>query len=233
EVLPAGRRARVRGLQVHGRAEESVDAGSRAAVNLAGVDVDALGRGDVLAHPGTLRPTSMLDAEVSLLAGERPLADQTRVRVHVASAEALARVRVLGGGRIEPGGTGLAQLRLERPVVAGRGDRLVLRSYSPAQTIGGARVLDPLPGKRRVSASPGALHLAAAAGDDGRRAALLMLAEAGPQGIDAPTLAFRVTVPPDRIAGMLADEPEVVSLGGEPAAFLSREAMTGLASSVL
>src|SRR5262249_7633297 len=77
EVLPAGRRARVRGLQVHGRAEESVEAGSRAAVNLAGVDVDALGRGDVLAHPGTLRPTSMLDAEVSLLAGERPLADQT------------------------------------------------------------------------------------------------------------------------------------------------------------
>jgi selenocysteine-specific elongation factor len=233
EVLPAGRRARVRGLQVHGRTVEAVGAGSRAAVNLAGLEVEALARGDVLAHPGTLRATSMLDVELSLLAGERPLADQTRVRVHVASAEALGRVRVLGGGKIEPGASGLAQLRLERPATAGRGDRLVLRSYSPSLTIGGARVLDPLPPKRRVGLRPVTLQLSAAAGDDVRRAAVLMLAEAGTAGIEAPALAARVTVPVSRLRSALEAEDEVVSLAGDPPAFLSREAMTALSSAVL
>ncbi|HKC13729.1 MAG TPA: selenocysteine-specific translation elongation factor, partial [Vicinamibacteria bacterium] len=149
EILPSGRRARVRGVQIHGESVETAAAGNRTAVNLAGLEVEDLARGDVLARPGTLRPTRMLDAELTLLPGEKALADQSRVRVHVASAEALGRVRLLGGGRVEPGHTALVQLRLERPVAAGRGDRLIIRSYSPAATIGGARVLDSLPPARR------------------------------------------------------------------------------------
>ena len=95
EALPSGRRARVRGLQVHGETVERAAAGTRTAVNLAG-EVEGLARGEVLARPGTLRATSMIDAEVSLLPGARPLADGARVRVHAASAEVLARVRLLG-----------------------------------------------------------------------------------------------------------------------------------------
>jgi len=142
EALPSGRRARVRGLQVHGETVERAAAGTRTAVNLAG-DVEGLARGEVLARPGTLRATSMIDALVSLLPGARPLADGARVRVHAASAEVLARVRLLGAESLEPGKSALAQLRLESPAVAGRGDRLVLRSYSPADTIAGALVVDP------------------------------------------------------------------------------------------
>ena len=93
----------------------------------------------------------MLDVELSLLPDAKPLADGARVRVHAASAEGLARVRLLEQGPLAPGGSALAQLRLEAPLVAGRGDRLVIRSYSPAATIGGAVVVDALPPRRRVA----------------------------------------------------------------------------------
>src|SRR5262245_4290203 len=96
ELLPSERRARVRGLQVHGAAVERVEAGNRAAVNLSGVDVNDVERGHVLARPGTLRATSMVDVELALLPSARPLADHARVRVHAASAEVLARVRLPG-----------------------------------------------------------------------------------------------------------------------------------------
>jgi selenocysteine-specific elongation factor len=99
EVLPSGRRGRVRGLHVHGEARDGIEAGSRAAVNLAGLDVADVQRGDVLARPGTLRPTSMIDVALSLLPGERALRHGARVRVHLASAEALARVHLAGGAR--------------------------------------------------------------------------------------------------------------------------------------
>jgi selenocysteine-specific elongation factor len=182
EALPSGRRARVRGLQVHGEAVERAAAGTRTAVNLAG-EVEGLARGEVLARPGTLRATSMIDAQVSLLPGARPLADGARVRVHAASAEVLARVRLLGPESLEPGRSALAQLRLESPAVVGRGDRLVLRSYSPADTIAGAVVVDPLPPRRRAADLPAVERLRDAAAL--LAAAEAMVAEAAESGIDA------------------------------------------------
>ncbi|HSB62321.1 MAG TPA: selenocysteine-specific translation elongation factor, partial [Vicinamibacteria bacterium] len=197
EVLPAGRRARVRGLQVHGSSVDRAEAGTRTAVNLAGLDVSDLVRGDVLARPETLRPTAMLDVELALLRGERALVDGARVRVHLASAEVLARVRLLGERRLEPGRAGFAQLRLERPAVAGRGDRVVLRAYSPATTIGGALVLDPLPPKRRASDRPRLERLREAR--EPAAAAAALVAEAGPAGLDAPALVSRLGLPIERL----------------------------------
>ncbi|PYQ38349.1 MAG: selenocysteine-specific translation elongation factor, partial [Acidobacteria bacterium] len=193
EVPPGGRRARVRGLQVHGAPAERVEAGHRTAVNLSGLEVHEIARGDVVTQPGTLRATSIVEAELTLLPGQRALKDQARLRVHIASAEVLARVRVLDGAAVAAGATARVQLRLESPAVAGRGDRLVLRSYSPAVTIGGAVVADPLAGKRRrgsVSSIPGAADAA-----DAAQAAVRMVEEAGTAGLDAATLAARVTVP--------------------------------------
>jgi selenocysteine-specific elongation factor len=226
EVLPAGRLARVRGLQVHGASVDRALAGSRAAANLAGLEVSDLSRGDVLARPGTLRPTSMIDVELTLLAGERPLEDGARVRVHLASAEVLARVRLLGDRRVEPGGSGLAQLRLERAAVAGRGDRVVLRAYSPTATIGGALVLDPLPPKRRGSDR---VRLEGLRGAPPAAAAALFVAEAGPSGIDAPGLAARLTLPLASLGEALAGEPSLAALGQEPVRWLSRGALDRIA----
>jgi len=231
EILPSGRRARVRGLQIHGEGVETAAAGNRTAVNLAGLEVEDLARGDVLTRPGTLRPTRMLDAELTLLPGEKALADQSRVRVHVASAEALGRVRVLGGGRAEPGRTALVQLRLERPVAAGRGDRLIIRSYSPAVTIGGAQVLDSLPpARRRGGVAP--LERLAAAGSPSE-AAVRMIGEADTAGIDAPTLAARLTVAAGALGAELSGREDVIALGQDPISFLSRAAMETLSRATL
>jgi selenocysteine-specific elongation factor len=227
EVLPSGKRTRARGLQVHGEAVPRAVAGTRVAMNVAGLEVEEVARGDVMVRPGSLLPTSMIDAELTLLAGERPLEDQTRVRVHLASAEVLARVRTLEGGTIEPGGTGLAQLRLERPAAAGRGDRLILRSYSPAVTIGGGRVLDPLPPKRRRS-DRAVARLRAIGGPDVARAAVAVVEEAGVAGIAAARLAARMAVRLPLLLERLAARPDVALLGKAPGGFIARTALDEL-----
>ncbi len=143
-ILPEGINSRVRQIQVFGRKLESVQAGNRVAVNLVGVDIDDFSRGSAIVPPGYLDATKAIDASVSMLAdAPRSLTNRLRVRVHLGTAEAIGRVMVIGAQEIEPGAKGMAQIRLERPVVAARGDRFVLRSYSPMHLLGGGVVLEP------------------------------------------------------------------------------------------
>jgi len=143
---------RVRGLQVHGAKVRQAVAGQRTAVNLSGVETAALHRGMVLAPPHRFRPTQVVDAHVQTLDEiARPLRSRQRVRVHIGAAEILARIRVLEpAGVIAPGQTGLAQLRLESPIVGVLGDRFIIRSYSPQRTIGGGMLLDGFATKHRA-----------------------------------------------------------------------------------
>jgi len=231
EILPSGRRARVRGLQVHGESREHAVAGTRTAVNLAGIETEELARGDVLARPGTLARTSMLDVELRLLPESKPLRDGARVRVHVASAEALARVRLLEPGPAAPGRAALAQLRLESPVAAGRGDRIVVRSYSPAATIGGAAVLDPLPPRRRARDRPDVERLQAATGP--AEAALALVSVAGAAGIEEGRLAARLTLPVAQARAAVASRAELVALGQEPAVIVAARALDELAAAAV
>ena len=157
EVLPGGRAQRVRGLQRQGADTDRVGAGDRAAVNLPGVEKGQIERGDVLAAPDSFEPTSMLDVRLRLLpSAPRALEQRTRVRLHLGTAEVMARVFLLEGQRLEAGGSALAQLRLESPSTAVWGDRFVIRRYSPALTIGGGTVLDPHPAKHRPSTAAAA-----------------------------------------------------------------------------
>ncbi|MBT7595638.1 MAG: selenocysteine-specific translation elongation factor [Gemmatimonadetes bacterium] len=160
EQLPAGRRLRVRGLQSHGEDVDTVAAGARVAINLAGVDADQIERGDVLTVPGSLQATSMLDVDLRLLASApKALEQRTRVRVHIGTVEALGRVVLLREPTLAAGERTVAQIRLERPVAAAHGDRFVVRRYSPAVTIGGGVVLDPAPAKHREGESDAAVAL--------------------------------------------------------------------------
>ncbi len=224
EILPLGRRARVRGLHVHGTPVPRAASGHRTAVNLAGVEVEEIARGHVLTRPETLRPSAVLDVRVSLLAEARPLQDQDRVRVHAASAEALGRVRLLGPRELLPGREELAQLRLERPVVAVRGDRLVLRSYSPAATIGGALVLDSQPPKRRAADRAGLERLAAAR--DAAEAAVRLVEQAGERGVEGSLLGARLGLTTEALRACLAGQPDIVAVD---AAWISAEALRVLA----
>jgi len=141
-LLPAGRPVRVRGVQVHDRPRERAAAGQRVAVNLVGVAVAEVRRGDVLAaEDPDLRPTYLIDAELTLL--EREPEPGERVQVHHGTREAPARLAWLGGD--------FWQLRLERPLIAIAGDRLVIRQIAPPATLGGGRVLDAHPRKHGPS----------------------------------------------------------------------------------
>jgi selenocysteine-specific elongation factor len=133
ELLPDGERVRVRGVQVHDEPVERADAGQRVAVNLAGVERRAVTRGDVLAAPGAIVPTTVLDTALTLRDADHGM----RVHVHHGTREAPARLASFGDG--------LWQLRLERPVLARAGDRVVVRSVAPPDTLGGGVVLDPRP----------------------------------------------------------------------------------------
>jgi len=151
DLLPKGISVRVRGAQVHGKAVEKARAGQRTAVNLAGVDVEQLERGMVLTEPKTLHPTQIMDARIDVLANaSRGVRSRSRIRLHIGATEVLGRVRVLDQpAEISPGHSALAQLRLEVPIVAVHNDRFIIRSYSPAETIAGGVVLDPLASKHR------------------------------------------------------------------------------------
>ncbi|HKR12754.1 MAG TPA: selenocysteine-specific translation elongation factor [Pyrinomonadaceae bacterium] len=151
ELLPPTIKVRVRGLQVHGQSVTQAHAGQRTAVNLAGVETAQVERGMVLAPPARLRPTQILDVWIDVLPNApRGVRSRSRVRVHVGAMEVLGRIRVLDEpAEIAPGASGLAQLRLEAPVVVVHGDRFILRSYSPAQTIAGGIIVDPFAAKHR------------------------------------------------------------------------------------
>jgi selenocysteine-specific elongation factor len=141
-VLPRGLEARVRSVQVHDQPVERAAAGQRVALNLAGVGWRELGRGDVVVAPGSeLAGHYLLDARLALGA---PVERGTRVQVHHGTREAPARVFPLGEG--------FAQLRLEAPLVAARGDRLIVRQIAPPDTLGGGVVVDAAPRKHQASA---------------------------------------------------------------------------------
>ncbi|OLD03755.1 MAG: selenocysteine-specific translation elongation factor, partial [Gemmatimonadetes bacterium 13_1_40CM_3_69_22] len=143
-LLPLEREARVRSIEVHGQTAERAGPGRRTALALVGVDKSELARGHVAVTGAGWRATTMLDAAVELLpTAHKAIASRTRLRVHLGTAEVLARVVQVRS--IAPGEQGLARLMLETPLVARGGDRFVLRSFSPVTTIGGGVVLDPFP----------------------------------------------------------------------------------------
>jgi selenocysteine-specific elongation factor len=147
-IEPSGKRARIRAVEVHGRSRRRADAGERVALNLAGLERAEIARGDVVTGAtATIEPTYLLDCSIELTDDARPLRRGARLQLHHGTRETPARVAPLSGDTIAPGAPQYTQLRLERPVVAVAGDRIILRQIAPPATIGGGVVLDPHPRK--------------------------------------------------------------------------------------
>ncbi|MSR84389.1 MAG: selenocysteine-specific translation elongation factor [Candidatus Latescibacteria bacterium] len=222
EQAPAGRSLRVRGLQQHGREVAQVQAGDRAALNLPGVEAKEIIRGDALVAPQYFRPTQLLDVRLRLSPScPKALETRNRVRLHLGTAEVMARVVLLEGQALEPGSSALAQLRLEAPLVAVWGDRFVVRRYSPPLTIGGGRILDPQPIKHRRNETSLREHLEALEQEDPQAVAEAMLRRA-PEGV-RPCLALAGELGLGlealaRVLDGLGDRIVRVQLGGQPAA---------------
>lgn len=201
-VEPGGRKVKVRGIQVHGRAATAAVAGQRTAINLGGVDLSDVSRGETLMAPDTLSVTRRVDAEIDLLASAKTLKHGARVRLHNGTAEVLGRVSMAGGAvEIAPGSSALARLRLEAPAVLTRGDRFIIRAYSPPITIGGGVVLDAAPARPGIRSAEGLASLERLkSAADGSEAWLAMIDAAGLAGIARTSLVSRAGVAPSRLA---------------------------------
>jgi selenocysteine-specific elongation factor len=198
-VLPGTQEARVRSLQLHGQEVTEAGAGSRVAVGLSGSKVShqELFRGQNLVEDVGWEVSSMLTCRLSVLSDTGwELEQGQRVRVHLGTAEVLARVALFQGDRLLGGDEGWAQLRLEEPVLARVRDHLVLRSYSPVTTLGGGRVAEVLPRKRR-SLVPGEEEILRARLDGSPRVAVAALLEmVGWTGASVSSLPHRTGLPP-------------------------------------
>ena len=217
-VSPQGVLARVRGIHAQQQAADSARAGQRCALNLTGTDLRRtdIERGQWLVAPAVHAPTDRLDTRITVLAdAARPLAHYTPVQVHIGAAAIAARIALLTQRSVEPGGTGLAQLVLERPICALRGDRFVIRDPAAQRTLGGGMVIDPF-APARGRARPPRLHALAAMAQATPEQALSALLQAAPAGIalDRFDLAWNLSTPD---AAALHERLALHRLGASPA----------------
>ena len=229
ELLPSDRKIKVRGIQVHSEKETLVKAGQRVALNLGGLDLSDVTRGDALTQPSCFDLTRRIDAVLELLPSAKPLRQGTRIRFHHGTSETLGRVTVVGPisridtftndgkrpgkstAQVMPGSRAYVRLNLESPTVLTRGDRYILRSYSPSVTIAGGLVLDPQVPRSAVrteSAWKRFQRLDPLYQDSGKKiqldeAILVMLEEKGVVGLDAKTLVSRAGVSPENVEAVM------------------------------
>lgn len=196
---PGGLTAKIRGIQVHGRDVDLVEAGHRTAINLQGIEKDQINRGDMAATPGSMVAATVLDAECHCLSSTaRELKNRTQVRVHLGTREIVGRILLLESEVLLPGDTTHVQLILQEPAAAWPGDRYVIRSYSPITTIGGGVILNSGPRKRKRTLErdreSNRAYFAALEAADSERRLLLLVEEAGVKGMTADQLAARTGV---------------------------------------
>jgi selenocysteine-specific elongation factor len=213
-LLPGERPVKVRGVQVHGERRPEAAAGQRTAVNLSGVEVDDIERGQHLVTPGAFEEARVADAVLELLPNTKPLKHGARVRFHQGTAETIGRVAIVGpqeiaGGAapaIAPGSQAFVRLRLEYPAVLTRGDRFVLRAYSPPVTIAGGAILDPQPPRTAIRTAAALARCRRLAIDPSVNrpdieiaGATVMIDAAGPAGLPLRSLTPRVGIDPEAV----------------------------------
>jgi len=231
-LSPAGTQVRVRGLQKDGKSAAGATAGERCALNLTGVDIGHVLRGDWVVDPALHVPTQRLDVRMKVLEGEkRPLAHWTPVHLHLGAGDVLARMSIRRGGSINPGESAVVQIVTEKPVSALSGDRFIVRDQSALRTLGGGAVIDPAAKRQRRSAEVRAAQLAALEGGDPARA-LHELQACSPAGVDLDAFA-RIFNLDDQLAATLVEAEKLAVIGKEPRIGLPRAAIDSIGASVL
>ena len=150
EMYPIGKECKIRSIQVHGQPVERCYAGQRVAINLSNIKKSEIKRGCVLAPPNNMKNTMMLDVKMNILPSSmRILTNHSRLHLFTGTGEVLCRAVLLDKEEIGPGESGYVQLRLEEEIALRRGDKFIVRFYSPMETIGGGVVLEPNPTKKK------------------------------------------------------------------------------------
>ncbi|MFB3884992.1 MAG: selenocysteine-specific translation elongation factor [Thermodesulfobacteriota bacterium] len=194
-ILPSGQEGKVRNLQVYNRPVQEIVAGERAAVNLQGIETSAIERGDVLVRPKTLTATELLDVHLEYLpVAPRPLKHRAKQRFHIGTSSTTASIFLLDREELLPGEEGLAQIRVERPVVALPQDRFVIRGSGAIQTLGGGVVLDIHPAKHRRFSQPVLNDLMVLKDGSNEQAIRQHILHSGMAGISVGDLLNRVAI---------------------------------------
>ncbi|MHB8655753.1 MAG: selenocysteine-specific translation elongation factor [Terriglobia bacterium] len=234
EIYPLGRRARVRGIEVHNQPATEASAGQRIALNLVGVDARELARGMVLAPPGLLETTTRLDCVLNLLPSVRPLKNYATVHFHCGTTETMARVALLGAKELKPGERAYAQLSLAAAGLFLPGDRFILRQFSPLITLAGGTVLDNLPSKHR--AADARVHSFLEKLEQGVPEARLEILVQLSGEIPAVAMVARTgwELPEVfRIARILEEQKRLIILGSPPTLFVHSQQFNNLTQKVI
>ncbi|SDR86277.1 selenocysteine-specific translation elongation factor [Parafannyhessea umbonata] len=204
EVYPQRKLTRIRSLQNHNEAAESMSAGMRVAANLQGVERKEVSRGCIVAKPGTLRQADRLLTHV-VVSGDSPfdVRNSSRVHFYTGTGELMCRVRLLDADALPPGEDGFAQLVFDRPVTARNHDRFIIRFFSPVVTIGGGTILDIAPGRARRNSEPVLRRLRALNGSREERL-LQRVRDAGVRCATAPELEVAENLSPKECATSLS-----------------------------
>ena len=199
-VQPQDLRTKARTLQTHNQKVEAATPGMRIAVNLPGIEVGQIERGAVLCPPGTLTATTLIDVRLTLLPdAPRPLRRRERARVHLGTGEILARVQLMDRAEIAPGESNIpAQLLCETPAAPIRGERFVVRSYSPAHAIGGGVIVETNPTRRYRAGDAAAQRLFEARGSGEMTDTIYAGLAARPADFSVAEIAQAASVTPER-----------------------------------
>ncbi|MBW2060167.1 MAG: selenocysteine-specific translation elongation factor [Deltaproteobacteria bacterium] len=236
-IYPGQKTSKVRGLQVHNQSVSQVSAGLRTAINLQGLNRNEVQRGQVLAHPNTLRTSRRMDVWVQYLSGnEKPLKNRTRVRFHLGTAEILGILLLLDTEELVPGQSGMAQIQLEQEAAALSGDRFVMRSYSPIQTIAGGEILHPHASRHKRFQDPILENLATLKKRDPVESLKSLIDGTGTKGISEQDLAALIDLPAKKIKTALdqiLSQQEAIVYDKTQGNMMSRTAFDGLTGQVL
>ncbi len=213
-VYPKGTATKIRSLQSHGDQVEKADAGRRTAINLHGLEVEDLERGAVLARPGSLFPALVWDLELSCLkSAPKSLKHRKEIHFHHGAKETLARIYLLDREELKQGETAICQVRFESPLAGVYGDRVVIRSFSPLQTIAGGRIVNPH-GRKVKRFSDGLSLLRRLVAEEAEELAEAQLELAGSEGVTFDELLTMTNVESKGLEKMLQ------VLGGQQKAFV-------------
>jgi len=234
EIQPSGRRCRIRGLQSHGVSVERCPPGLRCAINLQGVELEEVERGQVVCAPGMLGPTVSADVEVAWLPVAAPVEDQAAIEFLTGTAKRRARLATIGDEPLRPGEVGFARLHIDgEPVALAPGDRFIARGFArnvaAGSTIGGGVVLDVAPPHRRRSDPEVRRDLAQLAAGTPAERLVVLIRRSGFRGIESDALRREAGLDAetsDALLATLAAQGEVASTAN--GRWLHRDALEDL-----